>query len=174
PMYRQFSRALVDAGANIVAGTHAHCVQGGEKYKDGYIVYGLGNFFMPHHLFVGAELSYPEFANLQLALEWDPSSGNAVCHWIEYQYGKGNHSLHYLGSEAFEESGKLKDYSPFTGMSDREYIEYYRKFRRKKLLIPVYTDYRKVFRNNTFTRLLKCRASFARVLAKLKLISWQN
>jgi poly-gamma-glutamate synthesis protein (capsule biosynthesis protein) len=174
PMYRQFSRALVDAGAKIVAGTHAHCVQGGEKYKDGYIVYGLGNFFMPHHVFVGAELSYPQFANMQLALEWDPADGNVFCHWVEYQYKKGKHSLNYLGGERFEESEKLKDYSPFTGMSDQAYIAYYKKYRRKKILIPVYTDYRKVFRNKSYTRLLMCRASFARVLAKLKLISWQN
>lgn len=174
PMYRQFSRALVDAGAKVVAGAHAHCVQGGEKYRDGYIVYGLGNFFMPQYLFVGEKLSYPDFASEQLALEWDPASGNAICHWTEYRYENGSHSLHYLGSEEFGESEKLKAYSPFAGMSDQAYIKYYRRNRRKKYLIPVYTDYRKVLRNKTFTRLLKLRAGFARVLAKMKLIRWQN
>jgi poly-gamma-glutamate synthesis protein (capsule biosynthesis protein) len=164
----------VDAGAKLVAGAHAHCVQGGEKYKDGYMVYGLGNFFMPQHVFVGAELSYPEFANMQLALEWDPVKEEAICHWVEYQYENGRHSLHYLGSEVFEESMRLNDYSPFKGMTDQAYIGYYKKNRRKKILIPVYTDYRKTFRNNTFTRLLMLRASIARVLAKMKLISWQH
>ncbi|MBK8078814.1 MAG: CapA family protein [Saprospiraceae bacterium] len=33
-----------DEGVNFIVGCHSHCVQGGEKYKDGYIVYGLGNF----------------------------------------------------------------------------------------------------------------------------------
>lgn len=50
-MHRLFAKALIDAVANVVAGAHSHCVQGGEKYKDGYIVYGLGNFFLPHNFF---------------------------------------------------------------------------------------------------------------------------
>jgi hypothetical protein len=94
PMYRQFSRALIDAGAAVVAGTHAHCVQGGEKYRNGYIVYGLGNFFMPHHLFVNGKLAYPVFASVQLALEWDPATARAVCHWVKYEYDGGKHSMH--------------------------------------------------------------------------------
>ncbi len=71
PMYRQFSRALIDSGANLVVGTHSHCVQGGEKYKDGYIVYGLGNFFLPYNTFAGSYLTFPDFARTELALEWD-------------------------------------------------------------------------------------------------------
>lgn len=37
-------RALIDAGADIVHGHHAHVPQGWEEYRDGYIFYGLGNF----------------------------------------------------------------------------------------------------------------------------------
>jgi hypothetical protein len=37
-------RALVDAGADVVHGHHSHVPQGWERYKDGYIFYGLGNF----------------------------------------------------------------------------------------------------------------------------------
>ncbi|MGI6046067.1 MAG: CapA family protein [Eggerthellaceae bacterium] len=36
--------AAVDAGANLVIGSHPHVIQGYEKYKDTYIVYSLGNF----------------------------------------------------------------------------------------------------------------------------------
>ena len=174
PIHRQFSRALVDAGARVVAGTHAHCVQGGETYKDGYIVYGLGNFFMPHHLFVSGRLAYPAMANMQLALEWNPVSGDAVCHWIEYRYTNGKHTLYNLGAEPFEESEKLKDYSPFLGMTDKDYISYYKRNRRKRILIPVYTDYKRRSRNRIYTWLLIRRATIARILAKMKLISWQN
>lgn len=35
---------LIDAGANIVIGSHPHVVQEIEKYKDGIIFYSLGNF----------------------------------------------------------------------------------------------------------------------------------
>ena len=36
--------AIVDAGADLVIGTHPHVYQGIEKYKGKYIVYSLGNF----------------------------------------------------------------------------------------------------------------------------------
>ena len=36
--------AAIDAGADLVIGHHAHILQGVEFYKDGVIVYGLGNF----------------------------------------------------------------------------------------------------------------------------------
>ena len=69
PMYRQFSRDLIDNGANVIVGAHAHCVQGGEKYKDGFIVYGLGNFFIPDNFFINGNLTYPDFAKTELVLE---------------------------------------------------------------------------------------------------------
>jgi poly-gamma-glutamate capsule biosynthesis protein CapA/YwtB (metallophosphatase superfamily) len=39
-----FAHAAIDAGANVVIGHHPHVLQGIERYKDGVIVYSLGNF----------------------------------------------------------------------------------------------------------------------------------
>lgn len=41
------ARRLIDGGADIVIGTHAHAPQAIEKYKNGIIAYNLGNFIMP-------------------------------------------------------------------------------------------------------------------------------
>ncbi len=38
------AHAAIDAGADVVMGHHAHILQGIEFYRDGVIVYGLGNF----------------------------------------------------------------------------------------------------------------------------------
>jgi len=38
------ARALIDAGASVVLGHHAHVLQGMERYKNGVIAYSLGNF----------------------------------------------------------------------------------------------------------------------------------
>lgn len=38
------AQAAIDAGADIVIGHHAHILQGVQFYKEGVIVYGLGNF----------------------------------------------------------------------------------------------------------------------------------
>ena len=41
---RPLAKAAIDAGADIVAGHHAHILQGIETYKDKPIYHGLGNF----------------------------------------------------------------------------------------------------------------------------------
>ncbi|MFM7616947.1 MAG: CapA family protein [Actinomycetes bacterium] len=41
---RELAAALVAAGADIVVGSHAHRVQGGGRYGDAFVDYGLGNF----------------------------------------------------------------------------------------------------------------------------------
>jgi len=38
-----FAQAAIDSGADLVIGHHPHVVQTTEKYKDGYIIYSLGN-----------------------------------------------------------------------------------------------------------------------------------
>jgi len=40
----EFSKAVIDAGADLVVGHHPHIIQPIEKYKQGWIVYSLGNF----------------------------------------------------------------------------------------------------------------------------------
>lgn len=41
---RQIARSAIDAGADVVAGHHAHILQGMEIYRDRPIFHGLGNF----------------------------------------------------------------------------------------------------------------------------------
>lgn len=174
PMYRQFSRDLVTAGANLVLGTHSHCVQGGEKYRDGYILYGLGNFIIPNHEFAGGNLSFPSFAGKGLVLEWDSEKNKCICHWFTYSNKEGQHQMEYTGSEYFETGERLKDFTPYRDMDHKDYIYYYKKNRRKKILIPVYRDYRRRRLNAFYTVILKLRARTARLLARFHLIKWQN
>jgi 2',3'-cyclic-nucleotide 2'-phosphodiesterase (5'-nucleotidase family) len=44
PAQRRLATRLVDAGADVVAGTHAHVLQGDGRLGGGYVAYGLGNF----------------------------------------------------------------------------------------------------------------------------------
>jgi hypothetical protein len=41
---RDIGRAAIDAGADLVIGTHPHSMQGIEFYRHGVIAYSLGNF----------------------------------------------------------------------------------------------------------------------------------
>ena len=42
------AHAIVDAGADLIIGHHAHCIQPHEMYKGKYIFYGLGNCIFPN------------------------------------------------------------------------------------------------------------------------------
>ena len=44
----RMARALADAGADVVVGTHAHVQQGAGWLGDTYVAYGLGNFLWYH------------------------------------------------------------------------------------------------------------------------------
>lgn len=44
PAQRRFARSLIDAGAAVVVGHHAHFLQGHEPWGNGHIFYGMGNF----------------------------------------------------------------------------------------------------------------------------------
>ena len=44
PKQIKLARNLIDAGSSLILGHHPHVVQGIERYKNGLIVYSLGNF----------------------------------------------------------------------------------------------------------------------------------
>lgn len=43
---KELAHRLIDAGADIIIGSHSHCLQPVEKYGNGIIFYSLGNFVM--------------------------------------------------------------------------------------------------------------------------------
>ena len=51
PSFRQINIAheIINSGANIVIGHHPHVIQPTKEYKDGLIVYSLGNFIFDQH-----------------------------------------------------------------------------------------------------------------------------
>lgn len=44
-----FARELIDAGADLIIGSHPHVLQGIEYYKNGIIFYSLGNFLFSNY-----------------------------------------------------------------------------------------------------------------------------
>jgi poly-gamma-glutamate synthesis protein (capsule biosynthesis protein) len=62
------ARACIDAGANLVYGSHSHCLQPIEEYNDGIILYSMGNWS-----FGGStKPTDPYTAIFQLTLRRDP------------------------------------------------------------------------------------------------------
>jgi hypothetical protein len=174
PVYREFSRKLIDAGANAIIGSHSHCVQGAEKYNNGLIVYGLGNFYIPWYTFINGTIEFPEFSRTELAVEWDPLTNSVTCHWFKYLNEFNRHRLELIATENFDNGLLRNKYTPFDGMGEVEYIKWYKKNRRKKFLIPVYKRPEHNIRNAIIDLYLKNRIKFARILAKNKIRHWNN
>lgn len=63
----KIAHSIIDAGADLIIGAHPHVIQGIEKYKQGLIVYSLGNFSF------GGNLKLTEFDGLivQAELEFE-------------------------------------------------------------------------------------------------------
>ncbi|NLA53680.1 MAG: CapA family protein, partial [Clostridiales bacterium] len=59
----KMAHAIIDAGADLIIGAHPHVVQGIEQYKQGIIVYSLGNFTF------GGNLKLTEFDGLMVQAE---------------------------------------------------------------------------------------------------------
>lgn len=82
-MQRKNARDFIEAGADIIVGSHVHTLQGWEKWKNGVICYSIGNFiFSPHLVLPGRidslrpidtrRIGIPEF-NIQkdcITLKW--------------------------------------------------------------------------------------------------------
>ena len=139
PMHRQLAFAAIDAGANAIVGSHSHCVQGVEVYKQAPVVYGLGNWFLPHGEFFGGKLTYPDLCLRELAFEWEPDTSHMICHWFEYE--RERHRLTYVKSEGPGDSEWITELTPFAGMSRSDYVDWFCRSRRKRMLLPVYRHY---------------------------------
>jgi poly-gamma-glutamate synthesis protein (capsule biosynthesis protein) len=173
-MYREFAKDLIDQGVNLVVGAHSHCVQGGESYNDGHIIYGLGNFYLPSHTFANGTLRFPEMSRKQMVLQWDWKTNLATCHWFNYSFENQKHIVTFLNSEVLSDSKEMKKYAPYQGMNHKTYVSFFRKNRRKKIAIPLFKSYKNGYINKMNMFVLKKRALIARKMAEMKLIGWQN
>jgi len=82
-----FAHRVIDYGADLIVGHHPHVLQGVEKYKNGVIVYSLGDF-----IFGGNRRVYKETAVLKVTIPVDSLSNwkvemipVAVKYWQPFQ-----------------------------------------------------------------------------------------
>ena len=136
PMHRQLAHRAIEWGADAVIGTHPHCVQGIEIHRGAPIVYSLGNWLFPHGIFINGKLSFPECALRQLAFEWNSKSKEMICHWFDFD--SIINQINFVGSEKAEESELISKLTFFKGFSHAEYVGWFTKNRKKRLLLPVY------------------------------------
>jgi poly-gamma-glutamate synthesis protein (capsule biosynthesis protein) len=75
PLQQKLARELVDAGVDVVVGTHAHVPQPMEWYRGKLIAYGLGNF-------VFSGMTHSELHRTGLMLELDVAPRGVIAHRV--------------------------------------------------------------------------------------------
>ena len=139
PNQRRMAFELIDMGVEAIIGHHPHRIQGFEIYKDKPIVYSLGNWMFAQQIYHNGKLEFPTFCNDQLAFELDIEKGDHLCHF--FCYNKKSNKVEYQNTEKLMDSLKLKEISPFSGMTHKEYDKWFKKNRYHKKFIPVYKSY---------------------------------
>jgi len=61
PEQRKIARELINAGSDLIIGSHSHTIQGYELYCGKYIFYSLGNFLFPHVQFTIFRKKYSHY-----------------------------------------------------------------------------------------------------------------
>tara|TARA_Y100001968_G_C19400154_1_gene740563 strand:- start:547 stop:1575 length:1029 start_codon:yes stop_codon:yes gene_type:complete len=154
PMFRQMSIDLIDVGCHSIIGNHPHIVSPIENYKGHLIAYSLGNWSFSYKKFVNRSLQFPNSSFRQIAIEIKNNE-----YFVHYFKFKPDSNVFYEFSESFQSTYfKLKPL--FEGFSNEQYIDWFKKHRVKKSLLPIYIDYRQ-------TRLNKLRDIYMTIRSHL-------
>ncbi len=104
PLHVGLSRYLIEKGADFVYGSHSHCIQPYEIYKEKYIFYGLGNFY-----FSSGRERYPDISDRGLNVVLSVSKSQLVLERLDrVQYDRYSSGVRIADDEDFLESNKLE------------------------------------------------------------------
>lgn len=139
PLHLNVARKLVDNGVEAVIGCHSHRPQAAEIYKGKPIAYGLGNFYLPSGLFFSGKLNYPKCSQDTYALVL--SNGDVKIQWFKTDDSTLKTPI-VQGKEEGIGGPMIVAISKGIDLPMSQYVSYFRKNRLKKILVPVFVDYK--------------------------------
>ena len=152
PMQRELAKKAIEAGAFAVIGHHPHCIQDIEIYKNHLICYSLGNWFIPEKIYMDGNLKLPAYTYSEYAI--DVKAQGFTVH--KFCYVPDGHTLTYNSCKCFSYDSNYSE-CEFDGMSDAEYLVWFRKKRVKKKLLPVFSGTDESMINKMKSNFVKCR-----------------
>ena len=154
PTHRYLAKQLIDHGADIIVGCHSHCLQGFEKYKNKYIFYGLGNSVFDEDYYFNGKLKFPEFCKVGLAVQWDFKTNGVLVSKTIYK----DDTLVFDDFRKPENDNELMALSNFSKLNHLEYVDFFKKNRRKKNLLPIFHEMDTTFSYQVKKAFLNLRA----------------
>lgn len=170
PSHRQFAHTCIDAGAHLVLGCHAHCMQGFESYKGRGIFYGLGNAIFQQGFYYGGRLRFPDYCETGLCVKWDVRSNEPKVACISF----ANNTVTVGEFSNPEELKELSLLSTFSGFSHRDYIKFFRDNRVKRKGLPIFHEPDHTISYKIKEQFVKFRSSVLGYAFSLKLINYKK
>lgn len=134
PAHREIAIELARSGAYAIIGHHSHIIMGHEEVNGTPIFYGLGNFYMPIHKTPrGNLLKYKKEAYLGLCVDLKDIKD------IKFYLARMEED-NYLKVTREEKLSIpfMEERSKFIGMTNKEYIKFFKSNRIKRKGLPIY------------------------------------
>ena len=165
PADRKFAHKMVDLGVDAIFGHHPHILNGFEVYKNKPIFYSLGNLFFPQVNYNGYSLRFRDSALSGISVAY-----NGCFDETKIYYHKQNDNSIWLESVfRLGESDTLNKLSQFSGMSDIEYLKFYKENRfHKNKLLPIYKNYKNKILTNILNSVVLTRQVPIDIISKLR------
>ena len=136
PVHRKLSKKLIDLGVSGVIGSHSHRPQGFEIYKGKPIAYCLGNFYLPSGCYFDGKLNYPECSKSTYGIVISDSS----CSRAWFDTDKIEHGSPVFLTRIEKDIINNHDFPDYIDLEDKVYLEFFKKNRKKKFLVPVFSE----------------------------------
>lgn len=139
PMLQKKCQRFVDFGADLVICQHSHCIGCEEKYKNGTIVYGQGNFIFDRNI--------NEFRKNGLFVIFEYNNGSGEVSYIPF--ARKNETIRLatevekdeILKEFYERSNQIKEkdfiQKKYTELVKKSYEKYVKKFLGRHLFIKI-------------------------------------
>lgn len=147
PADRRLAFCAIDAGADAVIGHHPHIVGVYENYKGRPIFYSIGNFFMPSDMGLGTK------ANTVLGIKYEENITDIGLYWME----NDSDILKVILTEKLEKTNKLEDISGLFQGNLIEYRKWFKKNRRKRKILPIFSIHDLSLKSRFLFEFLKIR-----------------
>ncbi|CCN80338.1 putative Capsule synthesis protein CapA [Vibrio nigripulchritudo SFn27] len=118
------ARTLIDSGADIIIGHHAHVVQETEIYKGKYIFYGIGNAIFPD---LSVKSYYTESKNFSI-FEKQQSQKNREGYLVQVNGDQINVMKSYFHNNSYNIEIKVNKFISPSVISFNSYRKFFRRY----------------------------------------------
>ncbi|WP_288260255.1 CapA family protein [uncultured Prochlorococcus sp.] len=164
PRHRDYAKFLIDNGVDFVIGSHPHVYGPIEKYKNGIIIYNLGNFMFSDKKFLSGKLSFPKISNQNLIVDLSFNAKKNI-----FLIERDRNFLQLKNSYSFNDIPNFLN-PPFNDFSSKEYFFWYKTWSRgKNRFLPIFSSNQNKLINFLLHAQILARMILINILTTLKI-----